>query len=118
MRMLNIALPKGRLGEKVYDIFESAGYDCPSLREPNRKLIFENATLCSQFLREYTGIEALKHVRPEDIEDMTERFVPMFTEERNSDVVKRVHLSDEKLDEVYQAFLRLADSKFRIGQAV
>lgn len=41
-RMLNIALPKGRLGEKVYDLFEAAGYGCPSLREPNRKLIFEN----------------------------------------------------------------------------
>ena len=40
--MLNIALPKGRLGEKVYEIFEAAGYACPALREPNRKLIFEN----------------------------------------------------------------------------
>ena len=42
MRMLNIALPKGRLGEKVYEIFEAAGYECPALREPNRRLIFEN----------------------------------------------------------------------------
>ena len=49
------------------------------------KLIFENATLCSQFLREYSGIEMLKNVRAEDIEDMTERFIPMFTEERESD---------------------------------
>lgn len=40
--MLNIALPKGRLGEKIYDIFERAGYDCPSIKENNRKLIFEN----------------------------------------------------------------------------
>ena len=40
--MLNIALPKGRLGEKVYDIFEKAGFACPSIRENNRKLIFEN----------------------------------------------------------------------------
>jgi len=40
--MLNIALPKGRLGEKVYDLFEKAGYECPSIREPNRRLIFEN----------------------------------------------------------------------------
>ena len=40
--MLNIALPKGRLGEKVYDIFAAAGYECPSIREPNRRLIFEN----------------------------------------------------------------------------
>ncbi len=40
--MLSIALPKGRLGEKVYDIFEKAGFDCPSIRESNRKLIFEH----------------------------------------------------------------------------
>ena len=40
--MLNIALPKGRLGEKVYSMFEKAGYECPSIHEKNRKLIFEN----------------------------------------------------------------------------
>ncbi len=40
--MLNIALPKGRLGEKVYAMFEAAGYECPSIKECNRKLIFEN----------------------------------------------------------------------------
>lgn len=41
--MLNIALPKGRLGEKVYAMFEAAGYECPAIKENNRKLIFENA---------------------------------------------------------------------------
>ncbi len=40
--MLNIALPKGRLGEKVYALFEAAGFECPSIKENNRKLIFEN----------------------------------------------------------------------------
>jgi len=40
--MLNIALPKGRLGEKVYDMLERAGYACPSIKENGRKLIFEN----------------------------------------------------------------------------
>ena len=43
MEMINVALPKGRLGEKVYDMFEKAGFPCPSIKEPNRKLIFENA---------------------------------------------------------------------------
>lgn len=42
-QMLNVALPKGRLGEKVYDMFEKAGFECPSIKETNRKLIFENA---------------------------------------------------------------------------
>ena len=39
---INIALPKGRLGEKAYDIFEKIGYGCPSIHEGGRKLIFEN----------------------------------------------------------------------------
>ena len=42
MEYLNIALPKGRLGEKVYAMFEAAGFDCHSIREDNRKLTFEN----------------------------------------------------------------------------
>ncbi len=41
--MINIALPKGRLGEKIYEVFARAGYECPSIKENNRKLIFENA---------------------------------------------------------------------------
>ena len=40
--MLNIALPKGRLGEKVYAMFEKAGFECPAIHEQGRKLIFEN----------------------------------------------------------------------------
>ena len=39
---LNVALPKGRLGEKVYALFDQAGWDCPGILEPSRKLIFEN----------------------------------------------------------------------------
>ncbi len=39
---LNVALPKGRLGERVYAMFAEAGFPCPSILEPNRKLIFEN----------------------------------------------------------------------------
>ena len=40
--MINIALPKGRLGEKVYNLFESLGYGCPSIKENSRKLVFED----------------------------------------------------------------------------
>lgn len=41
--MINVALPKGRLGEKAYETLAAAGYDCPSILEKNRKLTFENA---------------------------------------------------------------------------
>ena len=41
---LNVALPKGRLGETVYQRFAAAGFECPALLENSRKLIFENAS--------------------------------------------------------------------------
>ncbi|MBQ3865876.1 MAG: ATP phosphoribosyltransferase [Clostridia bacterium] len=54
---LNVALPKGRLGDKVYDLFESAGFGCPAIREGGRKLIFEN---------EETGVRYF-WVKPSDV---------------------------------------------------
>ena len=44
-KMVNIALPKGRLGEKVYALLKNAGYSCPELEESSRKLVFENAEM-------------------------------------------------------------------------
>ncbi len=40
--MLNVALPKGRLGDKVYALFEKAGYGCEELADPGRRLVFES----------------------------------------------------------------------------
>lgn len=61
--MINVALPKGRLGEKVYAMFEKAGYECPSIKENNRKLIFEN---------EEKGIRYF-WVKPSDVSIYVER---------------------------------------------
>ena len=44
-RMINVALPKGRLGEKAYAVLERAGYPCPAMQEDNRRLTFENEEL-------------------------------------------------------------------------
>ena len=41
-RIINVALPKGRLGEKAYSIFEAAGYECPAIYEESRRLVFES----------------------------------------------------------------------------
>ncbi|MBQ2955705.1 MAG: ATP phosphoribosyltransferase [Clostridia bacterium] len=40
--MLNIALPKGRLGDQVYKMLSSIGYECAAIYEDNRKLVFES----------------------------------------------------------------------------
>lgn len=41
-QMIRVALPKGRLGESVYELFDEIGYGCPEILENSRKLIFEN----------------------------------------------------------------------------
>ncbi len=40
--MINVALPKGRLGEKVYKLLAKCGYACSELESENRKLVFTN----------------------------------------------------------------------------
>ncbi len=40
---LNVALPKGRLGNKVYELLQQAGYACPGVLDEGRRLVFEDA---------------------------------------------------------------------------
>ncbi|MBE6935552.1 MAG: ATP phosphoribosyltransferase [Ruminococcaceae bacterium] len=40
--MINVALPKGRLGDSVYALFDKLGYSCPEMTENTRKLVFTN----------------------------------------------------------------------------
>ena len=61
--MINVALPKGRLGEKVYAMFAAAGYECPSILESSRKLIFENPECGVRFF----------WVKPSDVSIYVER---------------------------------------------
>lgn len=63
MNYLNIALPKGRLGEKSYKEFERIGFSCPEILENNRKLIFENKELHIRFFM----------VKPSDVGKYVER---------------------------------------------
>ena len=61
--MLNIALPKGRLGEKVYEILSCSGYPCESIKENGRRLIFENSELGIRYF----------WVKPSDVSIYVER---------------------------------------------
>jgi ATP phosphoribosyltransferase len=61
--LLNIALPKGRLGEKSYAQFDKIGYSCPEVLENNRKLIFENDDLGVRYF----------WVKPSDVGKYVER---------------------------------------------
>ena len=60
---INIALPKGRLGDSVYAMFEKAGYGCPEILEGGRKLVFENKENGVRFF----------YVKPSDVAIYVER---------------------------------------------
>lgn len=61
--MLSIALPKGRLGDKVYDILEKIGYECKEIKEDNRLLVFENKEIGVRYFL----------VKPSDVDIYVER---------------------------------------------
>ena len=79
--------------EKAQIVFNSPQVQNPNLRDSSSKIIFADHILSSQFLRDYADLEILRQIRPEDIEDVSERYVPLYSTERNSDTVKRVDLS-------------------------
>ena len=60
---VGIALPKGRLGDKVYNMFEEAGYGCPEIHDPGRKLIFDSQD----------GAVSFFFVKPSDVAIYVER---------------------------------------------
>ena len=55
--MLNVALPKGRLGDKVYSLFKQIGYDCRAMEDGDRKLV----------LRDPDGEVSYLLVKPSDV---------------------------------------------------
>ena len=83
--------PAGKDGMVMANGLKNSGH-----RDSSSKIIFEDPILCAQFLRGYVDIPILKNVQPEDIEDVSERYIHMFVEERDSDVVKKVNLREEK----------------------
>lgn len=74
------------------------------VRDVNGHEIFKNNRLTSQFLSNYTGIQMLSGVKPEDIEDVSERYHAFLGIEFESDTIKKVclHRTDGTPDrEIY-----------------
>lgn len=83
--MLSIALPKGRLGEKVYGLLSSVGYGCEEYSENVRKLVFRD---------EKNGVSYF-WVKPSD--------VPVYVELGAADVgVCGKDVLDEATPDVYE----------------
>ncbi|MDE7224055.1 MAG: Rpn family recombination-promoting nuclease/putative transposase, partial [Acetatifactor sp.] len=67
--------------------------DNRKLRDSSSKLIFGDNILSSQFFRDYGDVEILRNIRPEDVEDVSERYIPLYSTERESDTVKKVNIT-------------------------
>ena len=59
------------------------------------KRIFDDHRLFADFIRDFIKIDILDDIKPEDIEDLSERFLPLFQESRDADTVKRINLRSE-----------------------
>lgn len=61
--MIRVALPKGRMGDKVYSVFERIGYGSSGYGGDNRKLVFESDNGGASFIL----------VKPSDVTVYVER---------------------------------------------
>lgn len=97
---------------------EEKGISNSKRKDSSAKLIFGDPILCAQFLDGYVDIPMLKNVRPEEIEDVSNRYVHMFAEERNSDVVKYIHVKDENGNEMPFYLISLIEHKNQVDYNV
>jgi predicted transposase/invertase (TIGR01784 family) len=75
---------RGRFGLSVHKV-----------KDNSLKLILADHELFVEFLRDFIDVDLLKSISPEDVEDITERFLPLFDENKDSDTVKRIRLTGE-----------------------
>ena len=64
------------------------------ISDVNNRIIFKNHTLCAQFLRDYIGLDILKDITEEDIEDVTDKYQKYLGVSFDTDTVKRIHIRD------------------------
>lgn len=65
---------------------------CTTQQNNTSKVIFEDNNLYCQFLNDYVELPHFKDVRPEDIEDVSDEFVPLFSNEREADRIKEIKI--------------------------
>lgn len=76
----------------------------------NSKRIFSNKTLCAQFLRDYSGLEVLKDVQPEDIEEVSLRYHYFDSRELNADSVVRIRLKSDFIPYIVRKSVKKEDT--------
>ena len=60
------------------------------------KKIFGEPAIFVEFLNDYVPIDLLKGLNPSDIDDISERYLPLFSDNKDSDTVKRINLGGDE----------------------
>jgi hypothetical protein len=67
-----------------------------NLKDNAYKLIFGKPEMFLEFLHNFINIDIFKNLKASDIEDISERFLPLFDNNRDSDTVKKIRLSENE----------------------
>lgn len=82
------------------------------IRDANSRIIFKDAGLCAQFLRDNIDIPLLKEIQPEDITDVSEQYQAYLGIQFETDTVKRIKLHDAEVNELF--LISLIEHKSRV----
>ena len=61
-------------------------------KDTSLKLILDEPELFVEFIRNFVPIDILKDVSTSDVEDMTDRLLPLLSEQKDLDTIKRINL--------------------------
>ena len=64
-------------------------------KDDSFKVVLKEPELFIEFLRDFIRLDIFKDITPADIEDITERFVPLFQDSKESDTVKKINLKGD-----------------------
>jgi len=65
-------------------------------KDTSLKLILDEPELFVEFLRDFVPIDMLKNISPADVEDVSERLLPLQMEQKDLDTIKHVNLKGDR----------------------
>ncbi len=65
------------------------------IKDNSYKELFDNPEVFIQFIKHFSNVPLLNDIKAEDIEDYTNRFIPLFLEEKDADSIKVVKIKED-----------------------
>ncbi len=65
------------------------------IKDNSYKELFDNPEVFIQFIKHFSNVPILNDIKAEDIEDYTNRFIPLFLEEKDADSIKVVKIKED-----------------------